>query len=176
MARHRALGFLGVTALLLAGCGAATETAPLPAGTKVEVSLQLSTTSVVIGDPVHTTVTMKNLTRRPITVKGCAANGWLHVGLENRAIRFSPGSLLMACAPTIKLAPGANDFPVTISTSYSQCTSSSSVTASLPACTVRGGPPFLPAGRYTTKVVVTGLPAATVLAPRQVVTLRSPSS
>ena len=176
MARHRALGSLGVTALLLAGCGAATETAPLPAGTKVEVSLQLSTTSVVIGDPVHTTVTMKNLTRRPITVKGCAANGWLHVGLENRAIRFSPGSLLMACAPTIKLAPGANDFPATISTSYSQCTSSSSVTASLPACTVRGGPPFLPAGRYTTKVVVTGLPAATVLAPRQVVTLRSPSS
>ncbi len=183
MAPFRALGSLGITTLLLAGCSTVTETAPLPAGTpllpsgtKVEVSLDLSTARVVVGDPINATVTMKNLTRRSITVEGCAADGWLHVGLENQVIKFSPGFLLMACAPTIKLAPGANVFSATISTSYSQCTSGSSVTASLPACTPRGGPPLLPAGYYKTKVVVVGLPAATVRAPRQVVTLRSPSS
>jgi len=146
-------------ALLVGWGGVAGASGPSSAPIKVRVALQHS--RVVAGQPIKGTVVLTNTTSRQITVESCAQNGWLQVGLKGRGYTYQASSTLVACPPTIRLAPGANRFPVTVLTTYESCLQpgGESVT-SLPPCTSTG-PPSLPAGRYSTTVFIMGLPDMT---------------
>ena len=172
---------LAGTALLVGWGGVAGASGSSSAPIKVRVALQRS--HVVAGQPIKGTVTLTNTTSRQITVDSCAQNGWLQVGLSGRGYTYQASSTQIACPPSIRLAPGANRFPVTVLTTYESCLQpgGESVT-SLPSCTSTGPPP-LPAGRYSTTVFIMGLPHLTEPARPVTVTLlrtmepkKSPSS
>ena len=167
---HRA-ALVGI-ALLVGWGGVAGASGPSSAPIKVRVALQHS--HVVAGQPVMGTVVLINTTSKQITVESCAQNGWLQVGLKGRGYTYQASSTLVACPPTIRLAPGANRFPVTVLTTYESCLQpgGESVT-SLPSSTSTGPPP-LPAGRYSTTVFIMGLPHLTEPARPVTVTLRRP--
>ena len=150
---------LAGTALLVGWGGVAGASGSSSAPIKVRVALQRS--RVVAGQPIKGTVTLTNTTSRQITVDSCAQNGWLQVGLSGRGYTYQASSTEIACPPSIRLAPGANRFPVTVLTTYESCLQpgGESVT-SLPSCTSTGPPP-LPAGRYSTTVFIMGLPHLT---------------
>ncbi len=133
--------------------------------------------AVVAGQAIRGTVVLTNTTTREITVGTCAEDGWLAVGLSGRVDSYPFGSLLVACASTVQLAPGANRFPVKVITTYAGCiqpqpAGGSSTTPLLPWCTVAGSPP-LPEGRYATKVHIVGLAGLTQTPNRVVVRLKS---
>src|ERR1019366_1365904 len=115
-----------------------------------------------------------NTTSKAITVQQCAADGWLLVGLTNRHVAFNPAMPLVTCAPTIRLKPGVNRFPVTVATTYQECLGpGGQSTTYVPPCAGTGEPP-LPAGTYGTKIITYGLPTSTP-APRSIkVTLTLP--
>ena len=159
---------------LLAGWGGvagASESSSAP----IEVRVALHHSRVVAGQPIKGTVVLTNTTSGPITVESCAQNGWLQVGLKGRRYAYQATSTLIACPPSIRLAPGANRFPVTVLTTYEGCLQPGGKSvAALPACTSTGPPP-LPAGRYSTTVVIMGL-ANMTQAPRPItVTLLGPA-
>ncbi len=122
------------------------------------IRLELAGNRIRAGRQIHGEALIDNTTGRKITVKACAADGWLIVGLTNSHVRFDSVSPGIACNPSVQLKPGLNSFPVTISTSYIACTQKSHPTVQLPLCTSSGMPP-LPPGRYVTEVVTAGLPA-----------------
>jgi hypothetical protein len=146
-----------------------------PSSAPIQVRVALHHTRVVAGSPIKGTVVLTNTTSRKITVESCARNGWLQVGLRGRGYAYQAISTLIACPPSIRLAPGANRFPVTVLTTYEGCLQAGgkSVT-SLPPCRSTGPPP-LPAGRYFSTVFIMGL-AHITKAPRDVtVTLLRPT-
>lgn len=145
---------------ILVGCGGvAGASGSSSAAIKVRVALHHS--RVVAGQPIKGTVVLTNTTSRQITVESCAQNGWLQVGLQGRGYTYQASSTLIACPPSIRLAPGANRFPVTVLTTYESCLQPGGESvASLPSCTSTGPPP-LPAGRYSTTVFIMGLPHMT---------------
>jgi hypothetical protein len=159
-------------ALLVGWGGVAGASGSSSAPIKVRVALHHS--RVVAGQPIKGTVTLTNTTSRQITVESCAQNGWLQVGLKGRGYTYQSSSTLIACPPSIRLAPGANRFPVTVLTTYESCLQpgGESVT-SLPACTTTVPPP-LPAGRYSTTVFLMGLPHMTEAPRPMTVTLLRP--
>jgi hypothetical protein len=166
-------GALVGIALLAGWGGVAAASGSSSAPIKVRVALHHS--RVVAGPPIKGTVVLTNTTSRYITVESCAQNGWLQVGLKGRGYTYQASTTLIACPPSIRLAPGSNRFPVTVLTTYERCLQpgGESVT-SLPPCTSTGLPP-LPAGRYSTTVFIMGL-ANMTQAPRLItVTLRGPA-
>lgn len=137
----------------------------------VEMRLVLDRTRVSAGTPIRGEPLLANTTGRVITVKACARDGWLSVGLTDSEVSYNPLNPLIVCPPTIRLSPGLNRFPISISTNFQACTQTSSqATEQLPACTSHGMP-SLPPGRYTTEIVTSGLPAGTQLPPAIEVTL-----
>jgi hypothetical protein len=145
----------------------------------VEVRLILAQHRVVAGRAIEGTVVLTNTTVRTITVDTCAANGWLAVGLSGHVNSYPFGHTEIECAPTVRLAPGPNRFPVTVITTYAVCTQpqpagGSFPTPSVPTCTVAGLPP-LPAGMYSTKVDIVGI-AGVANAAHVVVHLRAPKN
>lgn len=139
------------------------------------IRIELAGNRVRAGDEIHGTVLIDNTTGKKITVKACAADGWLIVGLANSHVRFDSVSPGIACNPSVQLKAGPNRFPVTISTRYMACTQKSHPTVQLPLCTSSGMPP-LPSGRYVTKIITVGLPARTQLPSPIRVTLLPPSA
>lgn len=140
----------------------------------VTVRLVLDRTRVVAGTPIHGEALLTNTTSQSITVKTCAADGWLLVGLTNGQVEFNPATRVPACSSTLRLSPGVSRFPITVSTSYQACTQSKTqAIATLPACTPTGSPP-LPSGAYVTRIIVVGLPASTQLPPAISVRLLPP--
>jgi hypothetical protein len=160
-------------ALLVVWCGVAQASGSSSAPIDVRVVLHQS--RVVAGQPIKGTVVLTNTTARRITVESCAENGWLQVGLRGRGYTYQASSTLVGCPPSIRLAPGANRFPVTVLTTYEGCLQpgGKSVT-SLPTCTSTGPPP-LPAGRYSTTVFIMGLPHMTEAPQPITVTLLRPT-
>ena len=136
---------------------------------------------VVAGQPIKGTVVLTNTTPKAITVEACTKSVlWLAVGLSGRVDSIPGGDLLMTCPPSIRLHPGVNRFPVTVVTTYQGCVQpqpdgSSHPGPLFPWCTVAGQPP-LPAGRYTTKIVLMGLTGLTRIANPVVVDLSSPAN
>ncbi len=116
-------------------------------------------------------------THTAITVDTCATDGRLAVGLVGRAHSLPFGSLAVRCAPSIRLAPDTNRFPVTVITTYAGCTQPQPGGArptGTPTRTETKGHlslPPLPAGRYSTKLHVVGLSGLTRTPNRIVVTL-----
>jgi hypothetical protein len=153
-----------------------------PPSAIIKVHLSLSKHRVVAGQPIKGTVVLINTTAKERTVNTCAEDGWLAVGLSGHVNSYPFGSFEVKCAPSVRLAPGANRFPVTVLTTYVGCTQpqpgDSSVTPA-PICTVSDGhvgPPPLPAGRYSTKVHLVGLSGMTHTPNRVVVFLEAPAN
>jgi hypothetical protein len=142
----------------------------------IEVHVALQQSRVVAGHPIKGTVVLTNTTSTPVTVESCAQNGWLQVGLEGRGYAYQDSSTLIACPPSIRLAPGSNRFPVTVLTTFESCQQAGGTSVTpLPRC-LPSGPPPLPVGRYSTAVFIMGLPQMTQT-PRPVdVTLLRPKA
>jgi hypothetical protein len=146
----------------------------------VEVRVVLANKGAIAGHPIKGSVVLTNTTARQIIVDTCAVNGWLAVGLSGRVDSYPFAHTAVGCAPTVRLAPGANRFPVTVITTYSSCVQpqpagGSSPTPSMPTCTVAGPPP-LPAGSYSTRIDVVGLANLTQAPNRVVVHLKAPKN
>jgi len=174
---------VGLTALsaLAAATSTITRAASGSTSPPIKVLVNLVQSRVVAGQPIKGTVALTNTTARGITVHTCtASNLWLAVGLKGRVDSIPGGSLLMTCPPSVRLHPGVNRFPVTVVTTYQGCVQAQPDGSSHPGplypwCTFSGAPP-LPAGRYTTKVVLVGLKGLTQTPNPIVVHLSSPAN
>jgi hypothetical protein len=158
--------------LLVDWTGVAGASGSSAAPVKVQVSLHRS--RVVAGQSIKGTVVLTNTTSRPITVESCAQNGWLQVGLKGHGYTYQATRTLIACPPSIRLAPGANHFEVSVLTNYEGCLQPGGESRrSLPRCTSTGPPP-LPPGTYSTIVSIMGLAQATQPSRGATVTLLRP--
>jgi len=133
---------------------------------------------VVAGDPIEGIVVFTNTTHKAITVNTCTTDGWLAVGLSGPVNSYPFFHFSVGCPPSVRIAPGAKRFPVSVITTYAGCiqpqpAGGSSPTPLMPWCTVAGPPP-LPDGSYSTKVDIVGLSGLTQAPNRVVVHLRSP--
>lgn len=136
-----------------------------PGGGPIKIGLILSRTTVAAGAPIRAVVTVTNTTKATITFDGVCPdiNQSLAVGLTNARVLFVPAVATPACAHGPPLHPGTSRFPITIATTYNECTQSKAqATPQMPPCASTGMPP-LPPGTYVTKVVGVGLPSGTVL-------------
>jgi len=143
---------------------------------RITIRINLDRTRVNGGTPIKGTAVVTNHGSKGLLVQQCAIDGWLAVGLSNKAVRFSPAFSAVACPPSIVLAPGPNRFPVTVSTTYQSCLQpGGQSTTFVPRCVPTAGSsdqaPPLPAGRYSTKVVTLGLPSDTAVSNAVAVTL-----
>jgi hypothetical protein len=138
----------------------------------VKVHLNLNRKSVVRGQSIKGTVVLTNTTTRQITVETCAADGWLQVGLDGQGYTYQATSTLIACPPTVRLAPGANRFPVTVHTTYGSCTEAGGgpSTPQTPFC-LSNKPPPLRTGKYRTTVSIFGQAHLTQVPNRIIVSL-----
>jgi hypothetical protein len=130
----------------------------------------------VAGEPVKGVVLLTDTTKKPVTVETCAADGWLEVGLEGHNVAFGASSLLIGCKPSVRIWPGVNRFPITILTTYMSCVPPGSQSIGPTTICVPAGKsrlptgalseayaePALPPGTYHTKVILVGLPPASV--------------
>ena len=153
------IGILVVTDFSSTAAASAGRTRP------IRVHVTLERLRAVAGEPIKGTVELTNSMSKDVTVEYCATDGWLAVGLTGRVDSYPFVHPAVACPPTIRLAPGANRFPVTVITTYAGCTQPQPAggappTSSFPICTVSGPPP-LPEGSYTTKLDIEGLPGLT---------------
>lgn len=165
-----------VIAILASSALSACSASPTPGAARppVAITLSLQHSAVPAGSVIHAAATLTNNTTKTITVRTCARNGWLDVGLASPSISYRPGNGAVACPPTVHLKPGRNHFAVTIATTYLRCTPRRmSISEDLPLCVPRGMPP-LPVGHYMTSIVFTGLPAGTSTPTPTVVTLLPP--
>jgi len=142
----------------------------------ITIRIKLDKTRVVAGVPIKGTAVLTNTGSKGILVQQCAIDGWLAVGLANKAIRFSPGFSLVGCQPSVVLGPGPNRFPVTVLTTYQSCLQpGGQSTTFIPKCVsivASSNPlPPLPAGRYSTKVITLGLPQLAAVSGPVAVTL-----
>lgn len=119
----------------------------------IRVSLDTSTTRA--GHPIHGTAILTNSSSKSILVRTWECDEWLFEGLANKNVPYQPVVPLASCSPTIKLKPGVNRFPITVSTSYQVCQ-----TRGTPRCT-KSGMPSLPKGTYHIAVITNGLPKGT---------------
>ena len=150
------LAFIG----LLAACGSSSADHPVVT-IPIKIQITLAQTRVIAGASINGEAVLTNTTSKAVTVDSCAADGWLEVGLVSKQITFEPATPLIVCPPTIRLSPGPNRFPLTVSTSYESCFQpGGSATTDVPPCTATG-PPAPPAGKYTIKVITSGLPLGT---------------
>jgi len=172
-----ALGLALLASVGYAPLVGASESHPVP----VTVHITLAKHRVVSGNPIDGTVVFTNTTSRKIAVNACAIDGWLAVGLTGPVNSYPFGSLLVACPPTIRLAPGKNRFRVYVITTYVGCTQpqpSGTPPSIWPICVEANGrvsPPPLPAGRYVTKLHVVGLARLTMRPNRVTVVLEAPA-
>jgi hypothetical protein len=189
--RRRARLGTSAAAVVLIAClcatGSSLSAALLATGAgRLQGRVLLDQARAVAGEPIKGTVLLTNTTKLPVTVEACAANGWLEVGLQGHGIAFGASSLLMNCKPSVRIWPGVNRFPVTILTTYRSCVPPGSQSAAPTATCVPIGKtrsqtgalsedyalPPLPPGTYHTKVILVGLPPASV--PAVAVVLAAP--
>jgi hypothetical protein len=150
-------------AVVIAGSSSAGATDRSP----VSIHINLDATKVIAGHAIHGTAVLTNASRKTILVESCAIDGWLDVGLANKSVQYEPISPAIACAPSVKLKPGVNTFPITVQTIYQVCYQKHLK----PRCT-KTGMPALPKGTYHVDVVTAGLPKGTISTSPTSVTLR----
>jgi hypothetical protein len=176
-----ALAALTVGTTLTSGAGASGSPKGETAKSPISIRITLDQSRVVAGMPIKGTAVLTNTGHKRMLVQQCAIDGWLEVGLANKATPFSPGFFDVECRPSVVLAPGPNWFPVTVLTTYLSCLQPGGKSqVFVPKClsTDQSGSsttlPPLPAGRYSTKVVTVGLPRPTASSNSIVVTLQPP--
>lgn len=168
--RFALVGFLS---LLIGESGVAG--ASRPPAPPIKVHIALAKHRVMAGQPIKATVLLTNTAHRAITVNACAQNGWLQVGLKGHGYAYAANSLLILCPHSIRLAPGANRYPVTVITTYEGCVQPGGgrATPQTPFCASKGLP-ALPPGNYSTVVSIMGLEHLTRSPNRIAVTLTEP--
>ena len=131
---------------LLSSCGSSSSASP------IEVTISLSRTRIAAGPAVHGEAVVTNTTSHEIATVGCPGE-WLQVGLVGRHVTFDATSGLVLCPRSLRLSPGPNRFPISVSTSYQGCSEQGGST-NMPHCagTKDDVIPPLPAGRYSTTV------------------------
>ena len=130
----------------------------------MHVTITLDKTAVAAGQDLHGEAVVTNTTSAAIMVKACPSD-WLHVGLTNSQVSYEPLNSDVLCEPSIRLASGANRFPITVKTTYQACTGPlGEASPQVPAC-VSDQMPVLPSGVYQTKVETSGLPGTTPASP-----------
>jgi hypothetical protein len=150
--KPKLVAFAIVLSILLGTSVAAGATGRSP----VTIRIDLDATTVMAGRAIHGTALLTNTSDKTILVESCAVDGWLDVGLSNKNVSYEPIDPLIACAPSVKLRPGVNSFPVTVQTRYQVCFKKHGT----PRCT-KTGMPSLPKGTYHVDVVTAGLPKGT---------------
>jgi len=141
-----------------ATAGAATKS---PIG----IVVKLDRTRIDAGPVIHGVALVTNSSSHSVLIEACRADGWLWVGLGNSRVSFVASSPAVACAPSIRLEPGVDRFPVAVQTTYQECGKTTP-----PICPA-SGMPVLPKGDYRVVVVTAGLPKGTRTSALQHVTL-----
>lgn len=144
---------MSAVAVLFLGCS---SPAANRAGTEkpISVRLQLDQTHVTAGASLRGEVVFTNKTAEPITVPNCPIDGWLQVGLTGQTFHFHPVYSGVGCGSgSIRMNPGVNRYPITVSTSYQSCEPPGSTTRTPSNGCVEPAP--LRAGTYRTQVFVT---------------------
>jgi hypothetical protein len=155
---------LAVAAVCLAALAGCTSDG-LGAGSHSALTLQirLSQTSVPAGHPIQGVAVVTNRNPQQLLIGTCN-HVWLQVGLVNGKVSFDPAWDLCRDRAGTAVQPGTTKMPITIQTTYEQCTPHARyVTEQTPAC-VNGHMPALPPGIYTTKSVALSPEGARVIA------------
>jgi hypothetical protein len=124
----------------------------------LDVRITLDQTSVRTGTPITGHAVVTNNTAHPLVIADCHGE-WLQVGLTSRTISSGLGWLDCLTIPGTKLPVGTETIPITIATTYSECTPHvPTATTQTPACTHdahgRITMPALPPGTYSTETAM----------------------
>jgi hypothetical protein len=98
-----------VLVVALASCGG-TALDHQGAATPIKIRITLSHTRVISGSSIKGDAVLTNTTSKTIIVQSCALDGRLDVGLVNSRITYSHIDPLVGCNPSVRLAPGRNQF------------------------------------------------------------------
>jgi hypothetical protein len=134
---------------------ASTATACAHSGEKrATLTIRLDQTTTRAGLPINGVAVVDN--RGPAFAFPGGQCGWLEVGLENQQLTFRAKFSHVGCG-SVQVPEGVSRYPISVSTTMSQCSPPGAPGASMAtACSIGHMPP-LPPGRYTT-VVITGGP------------------
>ena len=129
----------------------------------IQVHVSLAARRLNSGGSANGVLDLVNDSGKPIVVQACAVDGWYEIGLENDAVKFHAAYSLVGCKPSVVLAPGTNNFHLTLAARYQECTQGAAAPgpAAPPMCDSGGEPPPLPPGSYRTALSIVGLPAGT---------------
>jgi len=127
----------------------------VPALPQLSDRVELRTRHVRAGQSMTGTLVITSTASGPINLtKQCEPS--LQVVIGNRSVRQQPAFDAMCTNHPLRIYPGTNRFPITVTTRYFACTQPGGSSApSLPACGADGPPP-LPPGRYRTILVGSG--------------------
>lgn len=122
------------------------------------VSVALDHTRAVMGHAITGEAIVVNSTGQKLEIPDCNGS-WLQVGLANAHVRFEPAWAACLTIPGTVLAAGTTRLPISVQTTYQQCTQDpSSETRDPPAClhAAENGSfmPPLPAGTYRTAIAM----------------------
>jgi hypothetical protein len=126
----------------------------------LDIRIKLNQTSVRTGTPITGRAFVTNSTAHPLVIADCHGV-WLQVGLTSGAISSQKAWLDCLTVPGTKLPVATSSIPITIVTTYNECTPhASSATAHTPVCIhdAHGATsmPPLPPGTYSTKTAMLG--------------------
>jgi hypothetical protein len=177
---RRRLGIAGLAALVVIAIGAPAiaigsrstshSIAPshVDSAADLTADIELPGDEVVTGSEVHGTLVVVNNTARQVTLEGPGeCHGKWAVTLTNTSVQPDVAFTQECGSERMVLAPGANRFPFTLSTSYHACSNSSNP-AEMVRCLPGGGIPPLPPGNYQA-VLVTSSPGFLPDAPQVLV-------
>ena len=134
---------------------------PRGQGSGIQVRLSIAYYNAVAGQPIQGTLAIINTTGTSVPIS-CGLSSWLTIGLQNGEVAFHAAFNLPVCMSQAVLKPGTTKLPISIPTTYSQCTESGPAATRAPRCVQSPGKPHsgslppLPAGRYRTVVVLDG--------------------
>ena len=127
----------------------------VPADPRLSDRIVLSTHRVAAGVTISGYLVVTSRASAPINLtKKCEPS--FQVVVANQSIRQEPAFDAMCSDRPLMIQPGANRFPVTVTTTYFECGQPGTTPQStVPVCGPDGPPP-LPAGRYRAIVVGSG--------------------
>jgi hypothetical protein len=119
--------------------------------------IQLSAPTVAAGSEIAAQVIVVNSTGKALTYSGCG--GLFQVALSNDT--YTPVIVRLDCLMQIEVPEGETAYPISVSATYTSCTSSEPATGAVP-CLPGGTLPPLPTGDYMARLYQIGsdLPAA----------------
>ena len=122
----------------------------LSVGSFVKDRVVLAKHTVRAGTTIAGTLIVTNASSNSVNLtQRCEPHYAVVIG--NRIVQQEPAFTKSCSSQPLNLHPGANRFPISVTTTYFECLQPGGNSASpLPKCSANGEPPALPAGRYTT--------------------------